>query len=86
MPSLPPFKNGKVIPQPQSIVRSRLNRGAVDVLVKWAHLPVAEATWIPLTVFQETDPEFELANKLFVQEGTNVVDAFIGKKYSRKQQ
>ena len=86
MPSLPPFKNGNVISQPQFIVRSRINRGAVDVLVEWAHLPVAEATGIPLTVFQETYPEFELADKLFVQEGSNVVDAFIGKKYSRKQQ
>ena len=46
---------------------------------------MAETTCIPLTVFQKTYPEFELEDKLLLQASSNVVDAFIGKLYSRKQ-
>nr|DAD45105.1 TPA_asm: hypothetical protein HUJ06_003335 [Nelumbo nucifera] len=34
----------------------------------------------------DTYPNFELEDKLLVQEGSNDVDTFIGKKYSRRQQ
>ena len=45
-----------------------------------------EASWEFLEDFKKSYPKFELEDKLFIQEGSNVVDAFIGKKYSRKQQ
>ncbi|KAL8099696.1 hypothetical protein AgCh_032095 [Apium graveolens] len=51
VPTLPLLKDGKITPQPESVIRSRLNRGVVELLVAWAGLPLAESTWVPLLEF-----------------------------------
>lgn len=54
------------------------------MLVHWAGLPPAEATWENAIEFHESYLEFMLEDKLVVQEGSNVAYAFMGKKYSRR--
>lgn len=34
-PTLPPTIDGKVIPQPLSVLRFRVNRGVLELLVHW---------------------------------------------------
>ncbi|XP_019055375.1 PREDICTED: uncharacterized protein LOC109115595 [Nelumbo nucifera] len=82
VPSLPPLKDGKIVPQPKTVTRFHFNRGILEVLVEWCDLPPT----IPLPEFHATYPAFELEDKLVVQEGCNVMDAFLGKTYHRRRQ
>ncbi|XP_057992322.1 uncharacterized protein LOC131173819 [Hevea brasiliensis] len=81
VPLLPPVVEGQVVPTPASVLRTRLNRGTWEILVQWAHLPTLEATWEDLDQFCHAYPNFELEDKLPSQEGSDVVDAFMGQHY-----
>jgi hypothetical protein len=78
---LPAILHGKVLPSPEKIVRARLNRGVWELLVKWAGRSDANTTWEQLEDFKQQFPHVELTGELFVSEGGNVVDAFVGLKY-----
>ncbi|KAJ1259397.1 hypothetical protein BS78_10G151700 [Paspalum vaginatum] len=80
-----PVHHGHVLPQPQKVLRARLNRGAWEVLVQWQGRPASEATWGQLELFTETYPELQLADELFVGEGGSVIDAFVGRVYRRRK-
>ncbi|WVZ68636.1 hypothetical protein U9M48_017555 [Paspalum notatum var. saurae] len=82
---LPPVHHGRVLPQPQKVLRARLNRSVWEVLVQWLGRPASEATWEQLESFTTTYPEMQLADELFVGEGGSVVDAFVGRAYRRRK-
>ncbi|XP_066354250.1 uncharacterized protein [Miscanthus floridulus] len=62
---LPLLSRGCVVPMPESIVRTRLNRGCWELLVQWVGRPAAEATWEALDTFKEAHPKFQLEDELF---------------------
>jgi hypothetical protein len=82
---LPQILHGKVVPSPERIVQAHLNRGVWELLVKWQGRSEADTTWEQLEEFKRRFPEVELEDELFDGEGGNVVDAFIGKQYQRRQ-
>ena len=81
---LPTSVNGRVLPAPERIIRARLNRGTWEVLVQWTGRAAADSTWEVLDDFKEAHPAFQLKDELFLQEGGNAVDAFVGRQYSRR--
>ena len=77
--------NGRVIPSPEKVVHARLNRGVWELLVWWVGRAPSDATWENLLEFKATYPSVQLADELFVGEGENVIDSFVGRKYYRKK-
>lgn len=65
-------------------MRSRLNYGHREILVQWAGQSPDDATWEDLEEFCQLYPSFELMGKLALEEGSDVMDSFYGKGYSRK--
>ncbi|KAK8503057.1 hypothetical protein V6N12_011317 [Hibiscus sabdariffa] len=61
---LPLVCDGKALPTPQAILRSRLNRVQQELLVQWAGCSQEDATWEPFEVLHAAYPEFELEDKL----------------------
>jgi hypothetical protein len=54
-------------------------------LVKWTRQFATDTIWEQLEDFKTQFPLVELANELSVSEGGgNVVDAFVGRQYSRR--
>lgn len=64
------------------MLRSRLNRGNWEILVQWYGLSVEDSTWETMHHFKSVFPYFKLEDKLFLQGGSNVIDAFVGKQYT----
>ena len=83
-PALPLLQDGQVLPVPLTILRFRLNRGKPELLIQCTHGTPETATWEDLETLRAAYPDFELADKLDFEEGSNVVDAFIGRIYNRK--
>ena len=83
---LPDLLHGRVVPTPEKVSKARLNRGVWEVLVHWVGRPAAEASWVQLEDFQLRYPAIQVADDLFLQEGRNVTDAFVGQTYTRRQQ
>jgi hypothetical protein len=52
--------------------------------VQWTGRSAADATWEPLEEFKVQFPRVELTDELFVGEGGNVVNAFVGRQYSQR--
>jgi hypothetical protein len=86
MVPLPDLLRGKVVPTPEKVLRARLNRGVWEVLVKWVGRAAADTTWEQVEDFKNTYPRVELADDLFVREGGNVIDCFLGCHYVRQHQ
>jgi hypothetical protein len=80
---LPPILHGRVVPTPSQVLRARLNRGQWQLLVQWEGRAAADATWELIDDFKKRYPEFQLADELFVREGGNVIDSFVGHHYRR---
>jgi len=82
---LPPIVRGRVVPTPDKVVRARLNHGIWELLVQWTGCNAADATWEKLPSFVADYPEFQLEDALFLGEGGNVTDAFVGQVYRRRR-
>jgi hypothetical protein len=80
-PPLPPLLHGRVLPAPERVLRASLRRGVWHVLVQWAGLSSAEATWEPVDAFRREHPSFQLEDELFVEGGRDVM---VGKVYRRR--
>jgi hypothetical protein len=80
---LPDLLHGRVLPTPDTVLRARLNRGVWELLVKWTGRSATGSTWEQIKDFKSLFPQVELADELFVDEGGNVVDTFVGRWYSR---
>jgi len=81
---LPPILHGRVIPTPSKVLRARLNRGLWELLVLWEGRAASDATWEPLSTFATDYPDFHLEDELFLREGGNVMDSFVGRVYRRR--
>jgi len=82
---LPDLLNGRVIPSPEKVIRVRLNRGVWELLVQWVGRAPSDATWENLLEFKSAYPSVQLEDALFVGEGGNVIDSFVGRKYYRRK-
>jgi hypothetical protein len=82
---MPDILHGRVLPSPEKILRARLNRGVWELLVKWTGRSEADMAWEQLEDFKQQYPHVELADELFVGEGGNVIDAFVGRQYQHRQ-
>ena len=77
--------HGSVLPKPAKVVHARLNRGTWELLVQWEGRTAADATWEQLQEFKKSYPEVQLEDELFLGEGGNVIDSFVGQKYHRRR-
>ena len=82
---LPRLYHGRVLPTPLKVMRARLNRGRWELLVSWEGRSATDTTWEQLDDFAKTYPDIQLADELFVGEGGNVVDSFVGRTYQRRK-
>ena len=81
-PALPPTVNGRLLPEPEKVLKAQLHRGVWFILIQWAGLPVEEATWEPREDFRHHYPDFQLEDELFVQAGRDVMT---GLQYNRRR-
>jgi hypothetical protein len=81
LPPLPDIKHGKALPQPEQIVRALLNRWSWELLVCWTGREPSETSWESLEDFKDAYPSFKLEDELFIEDGRNVIDAFVGRQY-----
>jgi hypothetical protein len=82
---LPALLHGRVVPTPEKVIKARLNRGVWEVLVKWTGRAETDSTWEQVDDFKIQFPAFTLEDELFVGEGGNAVDRFVGQKYQRRK-
>jgi transposase InsO family protein len=68
-PLLPPTQHGRLLSSPERVLRAERRQGVWHVLVCWAGLPEAAATWEPLPAFRAAHPSFQLEDELFVEGG-----------------
>jgi hypothetical protein len=54
--------------------------------VQWVGRAAANASWEQLEEFKQQYPHIQLADELFVEEGGNVIDSFLGRQYQRRRQ
>ena len=81
---LPPILHGRVIPMPLKVLRARLNHGVWELLIQWEGRAASDATWELLSSFVADYPDFHLEDELFLGEGGNVTDSFVGRVYRRR--
>jgi hypothetical protein len=55
-PALPPLQNGRVLVQPEKVLKGRLARGRRQVLVRWKGAPPSESAWVDLDDFVQQYP------------------------------
>ncbi|CAN6272396.1 unnamed protein product [Urochloa humidicola] len=78
---MPPMENGRLLPLPLKVLRARSLRGVWDVLVHWAGMEEADATWEPLETFKQSYPDYQLEDELFAEAGRDVMT---GITYTRR--
>jgi len=81
IPALPPLQHGRVVPEPEAVLKSRLARGHLEFLVQWKGAPATETSWVNRDEFQRLFPKFQLEDELLLQEGRDVM---VGLRYSRR--
>jgi hypothetical protein len=82
---LPTILHGKVLPVSAQVVKARLNRGVWELLVQWLGREPTDATWEQCNEFKRRYPEIQLEDELFVGEEGNVIDAFVGRQFTRRR-
>ncbi|CAH9133254.1 unnamed protein product [Cuscuta epithymum] len=85
MGTLPLLVNPPEESKPLAIIRNRLNHGCLEFLVQWQGKSLEEASWEPADTFRASYPDFELEDKLLVDEGSDVMDKFWGQTYQRRR-
>jgi hypothetical protein len=66
---LPQLQNGRVVVQPEVLLKSKIVHGRRQVLVHWKDALAAESYWVDLEEFREKFPEFQLKDELLPREG-----------------
>jgi len=79
---LPPLHHGRMLQQPEKVLKSQLRRGIWHVLIQWSGFPNSEATWEAVPDFKQSYPDFQLEDELFPEEGRDVM---VGRVYERKK-
>ncbi|XP_068636041.1 uncharacterized protein [Aristolochia californica] len=83
---LPPLKVGRFMPTPAQIRQARRVNNAWEVLVWWTDKELREASWETLESFQTLFPTFKLEDKLFLQEGGDVMDSIASRVANRRRE
>lgn len=73
-PPLLPLRDGRLLETPKRVLHAQVCRGVWHILVQWAGLPEANATWEPVDVFRSAFPNFQLADELFVNGRSDVMN------------
>ena len=81
MQPLPAVRHGRVLVEPEEVLRSRLALGHRELLVRWKGAPATETSWVSLVEFQQLFPKFQLEDELLVQGGRDVM---VGLQYKRR--
>ena len=81
-PELPLIQHGRVVVEPEEVLRGRLARGQREVLVRWKGAPAAETSWVELDDFREQFPHFQLDDELLLHDGRDVM---WGRTYGRRK-
>jgi hypothetical protein len=68
--------------EPEEVSKSHLTRGRIEILVRQAGQPAANATWIELTEFKQLYLSSKLMDELVVQRGG--ADVMCGIQYSHR--
>jgi hypothetical protein len=68
-PPLPQIVHGRVVLQPERVVRARPTATSWEILVQWQDRSATDATWEALDQFKEDFPAFQLKDELFRQAG-----------------
>ena len=66
-PPLPVNHHGAAVPEPERAVRTRLDRGVLQVLIHYKGEPTASVTWEDTDTFIECYPLFQLKDELLVE-------------------
>ncbi|XP_068662967.1 uncharacterized protein [Aristolochia californica] len=80
---LPPLHDGCILPTPAHVYQARKVNDRLELLIHWAETDPVEASWQPLAEFRELFPDFELGDKLFLQEGNDVMNSIALRVMSR---
>jgi hypothetical protein len=72
-PALPNVHHGAAVPEPESVLRSRLARGVRQLLVRWKGETAASATWEDVDSFIDRYPSFQLEDELLLEGGRDVM-------------
>jgi hypothetical protein len=72
-PALPPLQNGRVLVQPEKVLKGRLARGRRQILVRWKGAPPSESAWVDLDDSVQQYPDFQLEDELLLQGGRDVM-------------
>ncbi|XP_068667682.1 uncharacterized protein [Aristolochia californica] len=80
---LPPLRDGRILPTPAHVYRGHKVNDHWELLVHWAETDPVDASWQPLAEFQKLFPNFELENKLFLHEGSDVMDSIASRVTAR---
>jgi hypothetical protein len=72
-PALPSVQHGRVLIQPEKVLKGCVARGKRGIFVWWKGAPAAESSWVELDDFVQQYPELQLENELFVQGGRDVM-------------
>jgi hypothetical protein len=81
---LPAIQHGRVHPKPDKVIKASLNRGVWEVLVSLQGQASTDTTWEKVDDFKQEYPEVQLGDDLFLGEGGNVSNSFVGKVYHRR--
>ncbi|XP_068662867.1 uncharacterized protein [Aristolochia californica] len=80
---LPPLQEGCVLSTPAQVLQARRVQGNWEILVQWADTTPLDSTWEPLASFKALYPTFDLEDKLFLQEGGDVMDSIASRVTGR---
>jgi hypothetical protein len=70
---MPPLLHGRILPEPETVVRAEQRRGVWYVRIKWRGLPDEDATWEQLKEFRGHYSDFQLEDELFARAGRDVM-------------
>ncbi|XP_068666493.1 uncharacterized protein [Aristolochia californica] len=77
--------DGRILPTPTRVFQAHRVKGLWETLVQWAETDPVEASWEPLAEFQALYPNFEFEDKLFLQEGSDVMDSIASRVIARRR-
>ncbi|XP_068645173.1 uncharacterized protein [Aristolochia californica] len=80
---LPPLCDGRILPTPTHVYQAHKVNDRWELLVHWAETDSMEASWQLLAEFRELFPDFELEDKHFLQEGSDVMDSIASRVTTR---
>ncbi|XP_068651580.1 uncharacterized protein [Aristolochia californica] len=80
---LPPLCDGRILPTLAHVYQACKVNDRWELLIHWAETDPVEASWQPLAEFRELFPDFELEDKLFLQEGSDVMDSIASRVTAR---